>query len=366
MSNDYSNWCPEIYRGLFVDRFNDDHIRIAPCCQARVETEPVEAFKFDTSPYLNKLREKFNQGKKPKACNACWKAEEYGHKSRRQNAIEFYNIQPSQEIILESVDHSATWACNLACVICSPHISSAWATELNFSSDKLYQLGRRFQKSNDIINQLDFANIRKVHFNGGEPLLNNDHVKVLEKLDNLGVLSETRISYNTNATIEPSKQAIEFWSRAKTVVLFFSIDATEEAFEYIRYPAKWKQAAELMIKLKNTLPKNIMFSINMTVGCYNIFETINVLNWYKANLYSEDSTFCWQFENSANLGHLPREAKLDALNKLNTTPELSGLVNALNSGLDTPNTTSWTNKLDIIDQRRNTSWRKVLEVGKYY
>ena len=65
MPNDYSNWCPEIYRSVFVDRVNDDKIRVAPCCQANSQVELVETFDFNASPHLTKLRQQFDNNKKP-------------------------------------------------------------------------------------------------------------------------------------------------------------------------------------------------------------------------------------------------------------------------------------------------------------
>jgi organic radical activating enzyme len=104
--------------------------------------------------------------------------------------------------------------------------------------------------------------IKKIHFNGGEPMLNKDQVSLLDRLD----LSNVFISYNTNGTVYPDQKIIDLWKQAKLVKLFFSIDATEQAFEYIRYPAKWAEVADNMIRMRDELPSNVMFGINATVG----------------------------------------------------------------------------------------------------
>ena len=92
MPSDYNNWCPEIYRGLFVNRYTDDKVLVAPCCQARGKVQSVDTFDFNTDEYLNLLRDEFSQGKKPSACQRCWDAENIGQKSRRQSAIEFFKF----------------------------------------------------------------------------------------------------------------------------------------------------------------------------------------------------------------------------------------------------------------------------------
>jgi len=83
MLEDYGNWCPEIYRGMFVDRYNSDHVRVAPCCQAGTSIEKVQGFDFDTSAHLTQLRQQFDRGEKPAACSKCWQAEDLGSRSRR-------------------------------------------------------------------------------------------------------------------------------------------------------------------------------------------------------------------------------------------------------------------------------------------
>jgi MoaA/NifB/PqqE/SkfB family radical SAM enzyme len=360
-----SNWCPEVYRSMFVDYHNNDQVRIAPCCQADIAIEPVKEFDFATSPHLTKLREQFALGKKPGACNRCWQAEKLGSKSRRQSAIEFFKLtDPDQTVILESIDHSATWACNSACVMCDPQSSSMWATELGLEKSKLTKLGRSFQKKNNFFDMLDYSNIKKIHFNGGEPMINLDQVKLLEQID----LSNTFISYNTNGTVYPNQQIVELWKKTKLVKLFFSIDATEQAFEYIRYPGRWQQVADNMIAMKQNLPSNVMFGFNIAVGSHNVFELPDVYNWFHTNLLTnrenDPSDFCWQLAHNYDVTRLPTHLKQLAIDQLLPIDQYSGLINLLK--IEKTISDDWIDKLNIIDQRRNTNWKKSLKIGKYY
>jgi molybdenum cofactor biosynthesis enzyme MoaA len=367
----HNNWCPEIYRGLFVDRINDDRIRVAPCCQAESSVELVDTFDFNLSPHLNKLRQEFNNGNYPSACNRCWKVEKNGHKSRRQSAIEFFNIAtPNTEVVLEGLDHSATWACNLACIMCGPDNSSLWASELNYTKTELIDIGRQFQKSSQFLDKIDLSSIKKIHFNGGEPLLNNDQSKLLEELDKQGVLKDAFISYNTNGTIMPSTKIINLWKKARLVKLFFSIDATNSAFEYIRWPAKWETVKSNLLAMKEQLPHNVMFGFNVTVGCYNLFEMVDICDWFEQNLQSnrehDQSDFNWQLADNFAIQNLNQEAKLSAIECLDSVPRLHGIVNYIKSVLPAVENNEWVNALDIIDRRRGTNWRTSLQIAKYY
>lgn len=366
-----NNWCPEVYRSVFIDRQNDDRIRVAPCCNAEYREEAVDTFNFHTSPYLNELRNQFDQGQRPDACRRCWHAEELGQKSRRQSAIEFFEINDSTTTVrLESIDHSATWACNLACVMCGPQLSSTWAKELELSSNDLVDMGRRFQKSNNFLEHLDLTYIKKVHFNGGEPLLNNDQTELLKRLDQEGVLGNVFISYNTNGTVWPTDQVIDLWSRARLVKLFFSIDATGDGYEYVRYPGKWEEVCQNIQRMKEQLPSNVMFGFNVAVGAYNVFEIMDVWSWFDRHLQTnregDPSDFCWQLVYNFDIKNLNLAAKEHAIIELLHSDKFQGIVDYLKSTINYKHSDDWTIKLDKIDQRRQTDWRQTMRVGKYY
>jgi hypothetical protein len=356
---------------VFIDRHNDDHIRVAPCCQAETQLSKVDSFNFVTDPYLTELRSKFKQGQKPNECHSCWEVEAVGHRSRRMSSIQFFDLeQPNDTIQLESLDHSATWACNLACIMCGPLNSSTWAAELNLNTNQLHKLGRKFQRNNDFLEHVDTSQLRRLHFNGGEPLINNDQIALLEKLEQQGVLKNIQISYNTNGTVEPNKKLLTLWSKAQLVKLFFSIDATNTAFEYVRYPGKWQQASNNIINLRRVLPSNVMFGFNTTVGCYNLFEIVDVLQWFQNNLSSnlegDPSEFYWQFAKNFDLKHLNYAAKSDAINQLGGKPEIAGIVNYIKSVINYTASDNWIHALENLDSSRNTNWKQTFKVAKHY
>lgn len=370
MSND-SNWCPEIYRSIFVDRHNDDQIRVAPCCQAISKIESVKEFDFHTSSYLQELRAQFNLGKKPKECQRCWDIEDLGQKSRRQSAIEFFSLPDmSREVVLESIDHSATWACNLACIMCNEVNSSTWATEIGVDRQQLHRLGRLFQKRNNFLDQLDVEHIKKIHFNGGEPMINNDQIGLLERLNCQRILKDVFISYNTNGTIMPSETIIDLWSRAKLIKIFFSVDATDRAFEYIRYPCRWADIEKNIISMKEKLPHNVMFGFNITVGVYNLLELGALHQWFQDNISSnragDPSDFCWQFAYNYDPSWATTALKEQVIDELKDIEHYQGIVSYLKSHINYVGGKDWIQLLDKIDQRRGTNWRQSLRIGKYY
>jgi sulfatase maturation enzyme AslB (radical SAM superfamily) len=332
--------------------------------------EAVDDFDFESSAYLNDLRKQFDLDQQPGACSACWNVEKHGHKSRRQSAIEFFqDSKPDYEVKLQGIDHSATWACNLACIMCGPYNSSLWATEKKLNKSDLTQLGRSFQKNNNILNKLNLTQVKKIHFNGGEPMLNNDQTNLLIKLEQQGILENLFISYNTNGTVMPSKKIMELWSKARLVKLFFSIDATGDAFEYIRWPGNWQQTSRNMLEMKNNLPDNVMFGFNVTVGSYNLMELPDLYDWFDQNLATNraggQSDFCWQLANNFDPQELPRQAKVDAISQLAPLDKFSGIIKYLESTLNQNEDLSWIKTLAELDKQRNTNWRTTLKVSQY-
>lgn len=370
MSNKSDNWCPEIYRSVYIDRFNNDYIKIGPCCQSQQSIEPVDSFNFRDNKFLTNLRQQFARGKKPVECNNCWEVESVGHKSRRQSVIEFYNTAPSEEVQLNSIDYSATWACNMSCIMCSPIHSSLWAKELEYTTEQLTKIGRHFQKANNILEHLDVGLIKKIHFNGGEPFLNNHQTSLLKRLDEHDVLKNAFISYNTNGSIIPNDKIIEYWSRSRLVKLFFSIDATDAAFEYIRYPGKWKEIEHNIKTMKAQLPSNVMFGINLTVGGYNLLELLDLWHWFENNISKNRegdlSDFNWQLARNFDPAHVDIKVKQQTIRDLENISVLSGIAEYLKSTLNHDTNNQWIDILTGLDQRRNTNWKKSLKIGKYY
>lgn len=355
---------------MYIDRFNADSIRVAPCCQAIANIEPVDGFDFVTSKSLLKFRDQFNQGKKPAACRACWQAEANGHKSRRQSAIEFFDIKDNFDLVrLESIDHGATWACNMACVMCGPRNSSLWATELNYDSSQLTTIGRKFLNDNYVLNDIDVTYVKKIHFNGGEPMLNNHQLKLLDLLEKKDTLKNAFISYNTNGSIWPNHTILDYWRRTRLVKLFFSIDATGDAFEYIRWPGKWHQVANNIQRMRDQLPSNVMFGFNVTVGTYNILEILDVWHWFQQHIASnkegDASDFNWQLALNFDPAGAPISAKQQAIAQMIAVPALSGIVNYLRNSLDSSENLNWLSVFNQYDQRRGTNWRQCLKISHY-
>ena len=63
------------------------------------------------------------------------------------------------------------------------------------------------------------------------------------------------------------------------MTIICSIDGYKEVQEYIRYPSKWEDIENNMIKLLKNRRKNIYFAFSPVVQVYNILNLPSLLNW---------------------------------------------------------------------------------------
>ena len=382
----YGTWCPRIYHGLYIDRWNDDEVRIAPCCQANQKIVPRETFDFYTDPYLTSLRQQFDLGQRPRECNRCWEYEKInettGNLSRRQRSIEGFEKArqrsvPDRRVMLSLLDYASTWVCNLACVMCRPLNSSLWSAELKQTKEERKAIGRLYELKPrpDLIGPMQFDEFYQVHFNGGEPLASDEHIKVLQKLEREGRLATTMISYNTNGTMYPTKEVVDLWAQAKRVHVSFSLDAIGPAYEYIRHPSSWENVSTNMLRMRQEMPRNVEFGCTAAVGAFNVFEMPALWQWYSMHLAPneewQNSRFSWQFVDQMDLGTLRDYIKADAIEALKDIPILAGIANYIRTAPDKPRPDAaghklWIYQLEDIDSRRGTRWRDALAIGKYY
>jgi len=354
--------CPEIHHGLYLQPIGTQGVKYAPCCQAKTATVNNNDFSFKHDSYLLALRDENTAGVQSTECNRCWEVEDAGGVSKRQGSLQFAKENTVDSTGLQFLEYNVNWSCNLACVMCGPEFSSRWAKELGLTDSA--DLANKTK--NQIIDSLDLSTIKRIHFNGGEPLLNEEHVKLLKKIDNI---NQCKLTYNTNGTVLPSKTAIQYWEQSRLVQVWFSIDATDSAFEYIRWPGHWQQVQKNIQWYIDNCPSNVMFGLNVTVGSYNLLEIDKLYRWFENNIATnregDPSDFNWQTAYNFDYKYLPDIIKDECLKKLSYIESLKSLYNNVEDNTEIPNN-RWITKLDNIDLRRGTDWKTALEIGKYY
>jgi len=316
--------CLEPYKCLNVMDIDGEQ-EISSCCQ--MQSWKGSAKNFIDDPILIKIRQEWDNGNWPNECQYCLNAELQGQVSRRQSSQTWLhdNGINDDSLSLVRLDYWCGNTCNLRCAICGPHSSIAWQKELGIKKQ------HRNKISNSHWEDCDLTQIKWIHFNGGEPLLIDDHWAVLEALPDR---SKVKLNYNTNATVLPKPRLIEIWEQCELVVIDFSIDDIGDRFEYQRYPAKWDDVVDNLKWFHDNMPVNVMFEVNATVSVLNQPYQFEIRSWLSENFKTNRVTDPVRYR----------------------TQPASGI---LATGNDILQAVAYLNELDA---RRGTDWRSIFPI----
>lgn len=280
--------------------------RACVCC---VMQEPIDDIdlRINTisdawnSQHLKEIRQSFLNGDARNSCSNCWHEEVSGIVSRRQQ--ELYRYKDKIDTLLDSrtyptyIDLKLGNICNSKCRICTSFASSKWAQEQIDQGNviaKEHLVRGRWPRENtkfwqDLENNIE--HITSIDMFGGEPLMIQEHVRVLERCVVKGVAKNINLSYNTNGTIYNS-ELVDLWKEFNDVQLLFSIDGIGERFNYLRYPGKWNEVEANIHRYK----QHTKIGLFCTISAFNIWYIPEVCEWAAATLPDVDLHFNKVFE----------------------------------------------------------------------
>jgi hypothetical protein len=362
-------FCYEIYKNLAIWSHNGK-LGYNPCSffQGYIK----ESLEFDLDQVWNgperaKLKKCVENDIPISGCQTCYNAEANGQESRRQGSKQLYEeFHKDTEIDLEGpqgLDYSVGNLCNLKCVICGPHNSSQWIPDYQKlhpnRSIELFQYKKYEQLEIDDVELL--KNLKSVHFHGGgEPLLSENHVKLLSKIHEIKGLSDVRVFYNTNGTKTVSDDILKLWEKCKLIEIYFSIDDIGQRFEYQRTGIQWKELESNLDWYYNNMPHNHMFNINCTWGYLNFFYLNEIYDWWKekfsCNRYQDPINLIFQKAmGTFALNHVSQDTYFALENKFHNYKDIQSLLKLLKIS-DQSHNSFWTD-ISKLDKIRNTDFK---------
>jgi len=356
--------CPDIKNSLAID-YRNGHIQIGSCCASgriTVDESPID-FYLTNHKLIEIKKDNENNILRDDYCKWCVDPEYIGQQSRRQNVIQAVDnkfFKKSEGFT--RLDVNLSNLCNLKCTICSIQDSTSWIPDhiaLGGTVPDMYQYKKARKLT--INDPRELENLEYVKFQGGEPLLNEQHLYLLEMFDGIGILPNLHIHYNTNGTQIVDDKILKLWGKAKLVELLFSIDDVGERFEYQRFGASWNHVNDNLKWFTDNLEPNHMFKINTTISLLNICNLKNLILWKEQNFNSNRlGDHVWHTFQPAygKMGLNETEITLDQKNKiaLCLPNELRSYVNSMPVGNNLQKSTI--SYLDKLDKIRNTNWRK--------
>ena len=226
-------------------------------------------------------------GKESSECHKCYEIERSGFPSLRRRANDqFGSHYPEVEETAEDgrvrvfrmpyMDIRFSNICNFRCRTCCPELSSAWHAD----GKKLYgdhnkpKIISAADDPETLWRQVEplLEHVEEVYFAGGEPLVMEEHYRILEALVARRKF-DVRLIYNTNFSVTTFKgrDVMRLWDRFRTVRIGASLDAMGRRGEYLRKGQVWEQAVRNRERMLEICPR-AEFSISPTLSVMNVFH----------------------------------------------------------------------------------------------
>ena len=260
-----------------------------PCCHAEMKPGIVGNCKTNTlaeiwqDKPMQQLRANMLSETPHAACTRCYEQEASGFFSGRKSANKHHGHHIKK---LESTPFEMTYwdirfsnLCNLSCRSCGHIFSSSWY------QDQAKLAGSNWKAQNKVLNyagrtetdmwtqlepHLDY--VEQVYFAGGEPLLMEEHYRILDELVRRKRF-DVRLIYNTNFTHTDLKgrSVFEYWKQFESVAVGASLDDMGQRGEYIRKGTDWAVVEQNRRNMLAICPE-VDFYISPTLSIMNAYH----------------------------------------------------------------------------------------------
>lgn len=307
-----------------------------------------------SSDYMEDIRKHFLENEQFKGCRECWRMQKMGLRSMRFDSYQYETpeeqvqnpIQPTR------IEINASNICNLKCRICYPNASSKWIKEHGelYGSTEVVYRNLNLNNLNQVKQWAD--SLEEVCFFGGEPLLSDENLNLLDYFIASGYSSKMSLLFNTNGTVF-SAEIADRLSRFKRVRMYYSVDDIGSRFEYQRKGAVWNDVADNIQQAyslsRSSEGTNIDFKICCTVSIFNIYYFPEYFKWFGERFPGLRIFWNLLFDPwRLNVQILPKPVKTLIINRLENhvkstyamseseTKTIQELVTFLNEDVDKP------------------------------
>jgi organic radical activating enzyme len=260
-----------------------------PCCHAEMGVGQVGNCRRNTLEQIwtdtpmQQLREDMLTETPSATCGRCYEQEANGFFSGRKSANKHHGHHVKK---LENNPFEMTYwdirfsnLCNLKCRSCGHIFSSQWYqdqarlaggawrdrnTALNYAGRTELDMWQQLEPHLDYVEQIYFA--------GGEPLLMEEHYRILEELVRRKRF-DVRLIYNTNFTHTELKgrSVFEYWKQFDNVAVGASLDDSGARGEYIRKGTDWAVVEQNRQEMLEVCPR-VDFYISPTLSIMNAWH----------------------------------------------------------------------------------------------
>ena len=292
--------------------------RAMPCCIADSD-QPFGDLKTNTieevwnSEKYKELRKAMLQGKQLDACKRCYELEASTWIwTLRKNSNEWFGDKhfdlvektnedgSIDEMRMAYMDVRFSNICNMKCRSCGPELSSLHAQEhgelygkheianiLNNNGSTVVNIAKKNNYWENL--QKYLPDVEEVYWAGGEPLITNEHYKILDRWIESGK-TDVRLRYTTNFSNMryKSKSIYSYWEQFEDVQVSASLDANGNRAEFMRHGTDWQQIEQNRVEMLERVP-HVHFEITPTISLYNVWNFPDFhIDWVERGLVDID------------------------------------------------------------------------------
>ncbi len=271
---------------------------------------------------MREMRLNMLSNKTSRQCGKCYDQEKSGFFSLRLSSNKHFghnismidNTQAdgSADFVIKYWDIRFSNLCNFACRSCGTWFSSNWYEDHKKLTGKppehakIMKVGRT---ADDIWDQMleQFDHVEQFYFAGGEPLIMEEHYKILKELDRRKMY-HVRLIYNTNFSKLTFKDmdVLELWNKFDSVSVGASLDAMGPRAEFMRKGTVWSDIEANRRRMQEVCPQ-VDFYISATVGLINALHVVDFHRTWSEQGYIKPQDF------NFNLLQFPFWQRIDLL-----------------------------------------------------
>jgi sulfatase maturation enzyme AslB (radical SAM superfamily) len=266
--------------------------RAYPCCLGEMDHPIGDLRKDDMKTIWNsdaykKMRVNMLEEKSCKECTRCYEQEANGFTSNRHSTNKNFGHHIGltdqtqsdghvEDFKLRYYDVRFSNLCNFSCRTCGGLFSSSWYQEETATNKKSKhpQIMYAGKTENDMWEQMlpHIPYIEQVYFAGGEPLIMEEHYRLLKELVRQERF-DVKLIYNTNFSRLNLKDedVLDYWRLFNNVSIGASLDGSYARGEYIRKGTKWDQIVRNRERMIEKCP-NTDFYVSSTVSLFNVLH----------------------------------------------------------------------------------------------
>jgi len=311
---------------------------------------------FRHNEYWTNLRNKILVGEHINDAAECYRNEADGSTSLRLRYLKDPLPTTPDVLPLTYIEANFSNLCNLACVHCSPFLSSTWGAQD-------YKFGRlKHQKilieHNADFEGLDLSQVTELKIIGGEPFMEQKRfVGLMKKLD----LSKVTLRISTNGTVLPKDDLKELMDQCNRVFVSVSVDGIYSVNDWYRWPSKFSNVESVMSQFEKWWVDNPNYNlfVKHTINLYNVWTLDKLIMYMNQNRSGWKLYFGWvesvEWQSISNMPRLVKQVLAD---------KLTYWDKSIKGNWDQQNASPFISTKNRLQSNSQSTWKKFIEKTK--